>query len=454
MNYFDKSWALLNTYKCDNVKIIFDENNSVVLQHNNPKNKDFIFLENSIIYDKDVFNKKEYIFIPKKEMFVKVFNLGKFINDNIENITISELFLNSDEIENDIFNICDKILNNDLIKEKIENFFIEYGIPELFGKEKEFNYKQYKQDIIENTSININELSKRNSNGKTLVVSRGSSNELLYLNMFKQDLDKNFEENNTFNILPYINLSLIIYYIYNIKDVIANVKTRHLYKAIKFSTYLEHQYLIKCYVDKEIDETDLKTGKNITKKVFKYDNDFIRVVNEYTKKLIAKTNDYTQNTFYIINSEKILFADSQLPNSKKNINPYTFDFYKTIYVMSNPFLTAYEYMLNILPAHQKIPPIFFCDNCHQVLGKKELLCSVCKDDLYTLYIDKYSNSNSESKQKLLKSITEEYNNWKKHSDSTTIIENLYKDKRNHEKYDNSIKGKKYKRDYYKRMSNK
>ena len=42
MNYFDKSWALLNTYKCDNVKIIFDENNSVVLQHNNPKNKDFI----------------------------------------------------------------------------------------------------------------------------------------------------------------------------------------------------------------------------------------------------------------------------------------------------------------------------------------------------------------------------------------------------------------------------
>lgn len=425
MDKYDNSYAYLNTYKCESYNINY-QNDELIIEAINPIPEKLKTIEQNDTSS----------FISKKDIFNRIFKLGKQINDILKDIELTDNFISfvEDEtnyIDNKIFNKLDELIyNNKEIKDTIINFFNDYGIMEWYGKSKPFDYELYK-------------LKKDRELSNTFVVQEGI-NESIYLDYFSGNIDLT---TYSMNIIPYINLSLLIYYIYNMKDVISNVKTKNLLNAIKIFPYLKDKYYEMCFIDKETNEANID-GNVITKKAFQYNKKYALEVNNYLKLLVIKTTKYISNNIFILNDNKILFNEENIPVDKTEINTYNYSFFTNLYIMSNPFLTAYEYLLQILPNQQGVPPFYTCDNCNSVLEYKSLLCINCKKDIVENAKVKYLETKKDKDKKLYKELEKEFFEVSKDKYSPTPrINKNYKEKENSKRYyyngGNKLKKEKY-----------
>lgn len=439
---FDNSYAFLNTFKCKNYFFNFDLHDSLYLDVD--LQKDHSNLEKIKYMKEDKLLEK--ILITKKSVFQKVFKLGSFLYNNIDEIKLSEnfiLYLENDDIliDSDFFNIKKYIIGDKEIQKEIISFWNDFGIPEWYGNAKPVYNPIY---IIQNEKT-LNTKDK----GFMIITYGNKDIEDYWLQYFIIQQ----EEHYSFNILPYLNLSLLIFCIYNIKDILSNVKTKHLLKSIKLFPYLEKKYYDMCFKDFEINAKDVNDNHLKTNKFF-YNKEYIDEVNKYTKLLLLKTIEYTKKNFHILNEEKIIFDDFNLPYEELMKNPYNFSFLKNIYIMSNPVLSAFEYLLKILPNYQSVPPIHFCDNCREVLDYKTLLCLSCKKDIVENAERKYYTSKKDKDIILVKTLKTEYENALEDKYlPTPKIDKIYRDKENSKKYYYSG-GNKKKKEKYNMLKNK
>ena len=437
----DNSFGYLNTYRCKNYSIVYLNNELYIEANNLIPDKEIVIGSNKSSINKLNNNDKSFL-ISKKDIFNRVFNLGKIINDNLSAIELTDNFVSFIEddnyfTDNSIFkNIKELVFNNEEIKNNILSFFYEYGIMEWYGKPKVFDYEVYK-------------LKKEKYTNKPFVIQEGI-NEKMYLDIFLGNIDLNVF---SINIIAYINLSLLIYYIYTIKDVISNVKTKHLLNAIKIFPYLKDKYYEMCFIDKETEEGNIDCN-TITKKAFQYNKEYALEVNNYLKLLIIKTTKYVSNSINILNENKILFNEETLPVNKSEINSYNYSFFTNMYIISNPFLTAYEYLLQILPNQQGIPPFYTCDNCNSVLEYKSLLCLNCKKDIVKNAETKYLQTKKDKDKQLYKELKNELaSNLEDKYAPTPRINKNYREKENSKKHYYSGGNKRKKEKYIEKKSN-
>lgn len=420
---FDNSYAFLNTFKCKNYFFNLDLSSSVYLE------VDLQIDYSNLEQIKDNTNKEllENVLITKKNIFQKVFNLGKFLYNNIDKIKLTENFIlylenDTDLTDIDFFNIKNAIIKNKKIQKEIISFCNDLGIPEWYGNAKPLYNKIF--------TVSNNKIFHTKDNAFVLITNGSKNVEDFWLKTFISQQ----KEHYSFNILPYLNLSLLIYCIYNIKDILSNVKTKHLLNAIKIFPYLEQKYYEMCFKDYELKVLDVNGNPIKTNKFF-YNREYIDEVNKYTKLLLLKTIEYVKTNFQILNEEKIIFDDFNLPYEEFMKNPYNFNFLKNIYVVSNPILSAFEYLLRILPNYQNVPPIHFCDNCREILDYKTLLCLSCKKDIVEAAERKYYKSTKEKDIILVKNLKDEYEKVKNDKYlSTPKIDKIYRDKENSKKY--------------------
>ena len=233
---FDNSYAFLNTFKCKNYFFNFDLHDSLYLD------VDLQITNSNLDEIKKAKNEKvlKEFLIAKKDVFQKVFKLGSFLYNNIDEIKLSEnfiLYLENDGIltDTDFFNIKNNIIKNKKIQKEIISFCNDLGIPEWHGNAKPVYNKVY---AIPNSKKNSIE-----DKGFMLITNGNKDIEDYWLQYFIIQQ----EEHYSFNILPYLNLSLLIFCIYNIKDILSNVKTKHLLNSIKLFPYLEKKYYDMCF---------------------------------------------------------------------------------------------------------------------------------------------------------------------------------------------------------------
>ena len=208
---YDSSYVMKNTFCCKNYEFKYENNNlylGVDLKTNSEENNE--------------------LKISKKDIFIKIFKLGKYLNDNIDIISVSDNFIsfienNEKIIDEDFFNIANSIYKSKEIQQRIIDFFDDLGIPEWNGLSKPYDYNKY--DIDNNKDI------------FPIITCGNAQKEMFYFYSF-------YSPHYSFNILPYLNSAILIFYIYNIKNVISNVKTKQLFNSIKLFPYLVNKYEI------------------------------------------------------------------------------------------------------------------------------------------------------------------------------------------------------------------
>ena len=311
-----------------------------------------------------------------KDIFKKVLKLGELIYKNLDTIKSKEecLFL---------YDISDNIVKNVDIKNYLLDIFKSFGIP--------FKYP--------------------------LSFASGSAKDI------NNGLCKNIKNGIEFETIHFINLSLSIYLIYSLKDILVNVKKK---KAFNF--FIKNQYLNENY------NNGLNSLEN-----FIYDKKTIILLKKYMMTCINITQRYIDYYFNISSYYRMEAIDNveyffnEFDSDYKEIN-----FINLITYINDPFIASYEYLMRVLPLKNNIQPMYFCDNCGTLISKNVCLCSSCRKQLGKEIIEK-SKEKKIKPPKTSEDELEELDNGQIRYNSD--IEKIYKDRRNHKK------------SYYKKISN-
>ena len=357
----------------------------------------------------------------KKDIFLSIISLGQqlfnklnslddfYINENIDNAIRNKIDFEEyyDDIKKyNFFMGLEKHLTNKDIKNIIIDWFKENGIPN-------FNYENKNLYLEEELELELKSI--KIENYKFLSSPNFSNNVFIPQNDYYTERFFSFTKRYDFDIIPYINIALITFLIYDIKSKLSSVRTKYLKDVIQ-----PFQYLIE-----EYEKTD-----------YVYTSEIGLTINNYLKNLIYYFQIYIHLSIYITNKEEITFPkDIKFPEFKSDIPWVDLKFFTTQYISLNPFLTAFEYLLQTLSKNQIIESTSFCEECGNMLTTNQHLCFDCKEKLYIQLKQKYQRLNKIEKLKLLEN---EYELLKENPDThTPIIEKIY--------YDTLCQRKRYKK---------
>lgn len=348
----------------------------------------------------------------KENILASINELGRNIYKNIPNnvnfnisLILEKTLKNKREYNNkEIFSNLNELILLPNIKRVLIEWFNENGIPNFF----------YSEDYI-NKSTKINS-TKENSdleylNTENLNILSGTNS--YYVTDFYKSIDYFYRYD--INLLPLVNLALIVYFAYTLKSRIANVRTDRLNQLLKPFPYLlneyENKYIKKLYLTDSEKEAKLE---------------LLETINNYFKLLIYYFQKYLNKEIEITNNTEIIFPENiNIPTSEAPWKELTF--MTTRYVSLNPFLTAFEYLLQILPIKKSIMKDYSCEECDKMIPHNQHLCYDCKMKLYDEVINKCKKQKNEDKQKKYKA--ERNNLLEDEKAYTPLIEKIYYDRK-------------------------
>ena len=365
----------------------------------------------------------------KKDIFLSIISLGQklfnqlnllddfYINKRLDNAIrnktdFEEYYYDYDDDikEYNFFMGLKKILKNKDIKKIIVDWFKENGIPNFRYEDKNL-YLEEKTETIKISDCKSFSAFNLDPN----FLKKSSINVFYPQNAIYFKRFFSYLKRYDFNIIPYINIALLTFLIYDIKSKLSSVRTKYLKDVIQPFQYLKEEY-------KKAD--------------FVYSSKIGLTINNYLKNLIYYFQIYIRLTIHITNKEEITFPDNiKFPEFKSDIPWIDFNFFTTQYISLNPFLTAFEYLLQTLSKNQIIESVSFCEECGNRLTNNQHLCFNCKEKLYIQIKQKYQRLNKLEKLKLIEN---EYELLKANPDThTPIIEKIY--------YDRIYQSKRYKK---------
>ena len=412
---YDSNYGYLVTYPCNNSKIIFQTKNNILICCSN-YNKIFKFT-NSLGFIN---------MVNKREIYNDVFQLGKIISKELK-----ELKYNGYKKDNiSLFNITNKdIIESEVITIGITEFTQKYGMPE-----NEHNAPRIKYDYQannDNDSLNgimDNDIQYKIINQNINIIghtkdykklAESTERNMRKTNEFKKETNTTIQ----FNVLPFINLCLMIYYI------------KRLSNGLKENENSTIHNLSKVFVDLE-DKYEIENNKDKKLKVMRY-----------LSKIQSDTNHYINTNFKYTNFERIIYPD--LGFFKKD-DQWNDDFYIekafriTKYIVVVPILAAYDYLEQTLPYNNKTE--IRCKDCGALLLENAPLCYNCRLIFYENVISDYRKSNSEKLRKKVPRLKKERDDYIKCCESVPFniskhleIDTIYNSRERQSKYDNKQK---------------
>ncbi len=348
----------------------------------------------------------------KENIFASINDLGRNIYKNIPNnvhfnisLILEKTLKNKREYNNkEIFSNLNELILLPNIKKVLIEWFNENGIPNFFYSENYIN----KSTKINSTKEN-SDLEYLNIENLNILFGTNSYN----VTDFYKSIDYFYRYD--INLLPLVNLALIVYFAYTLKNRIANVRTDRLNQLLKPFPYLlneyENKYIKKLYLTDSEKEAKLE---------------LLETINNYFKLLIYYFQKYLNEEIEITNNTEIIFPENiNIPTSEAPWKELTF--MTTRYVSLNPFLTAFEYLLQILPIKKSIMRDYSCEECDKMIAHNQHLCYDCKMKLYDEVINKCKKQKNEDKQKKYKA--ERNNLLEDEKAYTPLIEKIHYDRK-------------------------
>ena len=410
---YDSNYGYLVTYPCNNSKIIFQTKNNILICCSN-YNKIFKYT-NSLGFIK---------MVNKRDIYNDVFQLGKVISKELKELKY--IGYKKDNIS--LFNITDKdIIESGVITTGITRFTRKYGMPENENNAR-INYDY--QANNEKDSLNgimDDDIQYKTINQKINIIEHTKN-----YNELAESIERNIRKTNEiknrtnttiqFNVLPFINLCLMIYYIKKLSTGLKENKNSTIHNLSKVFVDLEDKYEIENDKDKKLK------------------------VMRYLSKIQSDTNHYINTNFKYTNFERIIYPD--LGFFKKD--RWDDDFYIekafriTKYIVVVPILAAYDYLEQTLPYNNKTE--IHCKDCGALLLENVPLCYDCRLIFYENVISDYRKSNSEKLRKKVPRLKKERDDYIKCCEDSPFniskhleIDTIYNSRERQSKYDNKQK---------------
>jgi len=350
------------------------------------------------------FNEKKK---SKKDIFNSIYNLGKEIYQIIkkENLSLEisynlKIMFDEHNIQDNIFTDLDKILLNKKIKSLILEWFYTNGIPNyMYNKDILNCYEDFEDNEEEKNDFSF--ILRELKGDEGIITSKNS----VFMSAVSSYLRKLSKLDYIIKIKPLINISLFIYFIFCIKNKITSNKISNLETLLKPFPELIEKYNMNFF-----ETSDLK-------EILKYLKNLIIYLQLYIKE-----NNLVNNI-----TELTVSNDISISKNEKYWND--FNFISTKYISLNPFLTAYEYFLQLVSIKNSEVTNYFCEECNSLLDKKQHLCYQCKLKYYDIYIEKDIKLGKTQKAEKFKKEREELTN--NHNIPTPLVENRYQDNKNH-----------------------
>lgn len=267
----------------------------------------------------------------KHELFFKIYDLGKSLFDEINDLTINisiheyynkkfEITDYSEIIEDEFFiNLREKINNSKSIKKILLSWYEEFGIYDL-------------NDMI-------------------VYSIKGEKN---ITKIYKSDC------------LELANFALIIYIIYSVNKIIKSANDIPLLKK-----------LINVFPILQKDYKEYGLDQDNANHIMKYILEIINKINIGIDNLFFDFANYINYT-YDINSE---FPTSLEELEDITDNKYKIELIKNITIVTNPIYFAWQYLLKLLTIDNYDDGYYWCENCNEILSSNTVLCYSCKKAL-------------------------------------------------------------------------
>lgn len=301
---------------------------------------------------------KTSIDITKHELFFKIYDLGKSLFDEINNLTINisiqeyykrkfKLTDYIEIIEDEFFiNLREKINSSEIVQRILLDWYEELGIYDL-------------NDMI------------------------------VYSFQDKKNVVKNITDIYKSDCLELVNFALIIYIIYSINKIIKSANEIPLLDK-----------LIKVFPELYIDYKEYSLDQENANHIMKYLLDIINKINIGIDNLFFDFSNYV-NYMYDINNEFPTNLDELDDITDKN---YKIELIKNITIITNPIYFTWKYLLNLLTIDNYDDGYYWCENCHEILSSNTVLCSSCKKALGNKYLTD-NIKNIELKKEIKKELT-------------------------------------------------
>ena len=405
---YDSNYGYLTTYPCNNNVNFTIKNN--ILKCCSTYNKSFIFTNPSFIY-----------MINKKDIYNDAYKLGIVISKEIKNLEYIG-YKNGCE---SLFKITNEdITKSTIIVDSITEFTKKYGMPENDNDTRiHYDYQTTNDndpyngimdDDIRHKIINRNIVTiptKHTKNYSELAKTSGE-------NTIKINRIKKVTNTVThFDVLPFINVCLMIYYIKRLSYGLKKREKSTIRNLSKIFTYLE-------------DKLEIDNDKDVKSKVLKYLN-----------KLQSETNIYINKNFKYTNFERHIYPDLDYFEDDYYIEKA---FRITKYIIVVPILAAYDYLEQSLPYSKNE---IHCNECGALLLIKEPLCYDCRLNEYEKIITEYKRSTVKKKQQKAEELEKERlkyidscKSFPFHASEYLDIDYIYNRRNIQSKYDNKNKG--------------
>lgn len=359
----------------------------------------------------------------KNSIFKNVIYLGREIVNKSKNLKVlpdfEDVIVDSEfrgSAKPNIFENLDQlILTNYELRVFIANWFNDNGIPNFLY---DYSLPPLIQEALEHTTLNKTLKSNNDNNFNNNVtinnlnfITAENATCLSDINSSLEYLFKVYEKYD-FNIIPLLNVAILTYLIYSVRNILGNGRT----SSTILKKYLKpFSYLYKRYKENN----------------FKYSSDIGVIINRYFNKCLFYLISYIKNNIEVNNQREIDFSDNiKLPKDENDFEKYNFIFTKETYICNNPFVTAFEHLIQLNKISVPLSFKYQCKECGCELTRKQNLCYDCKIKYGHIFID-------EKKSKYVDVIINELDDLQTDKNaSTPQLEKLYNDRNyQRERYD-------------------
>lgn len=380
--------------------------------------------------------------VSKIDIYEKAYEIGRTINDNIKDLIYTGL----NNSTGFLFNINSKnITENEKIMHLIKNFVLEYGFSDSeLGPRINSNETGDIDDPlngIRNSELIINgNIVTIPSNMKNIVEDSikleevlsytYAKNPLLY-QMLSQKLLKN-KTRCTFDVMPFVNLCLMIYYIKRFQYGLLRAQSSTIYKLSEVFTDLKEKYGIDIIKDKTSRFYEEKTYNGKTRK---------KVIT-YFNYLQSVTATYINKHFKYYNYEIPVYPDlteiikNEDVDDSYNIEPAL---RTTQYIIRTPIIAAFDYLIQSIRSGNSTDN--FCDECTAIIHTTHTLCY----DHLIIYGNQIIQRRKKTGKKAYEEVEKDLNDFIEESKSTFypssgfLICKIYRDNKKSKKYDQKKK---------------
>lgn len=279
--------------------------------------------------------KKTTFNITKHDLFFKIYNLGKAL-----------------------FN-------------EFEDLIINISIPEYYDKKtKRIDYTEI---IADEFFIELIEKINKSENAQRILLEWYNKFGIYDLN---DTLIYTFEDNKIpdsyySDCLELVNFSLIIYIIYSINKIVKSANDIPLLKML----IKVFPVLLNIYEKYGFDQENAN-------RIMKYLLEIINKINIGIDNLFFNFAHYIKYTYDI---------DNELPTCLEELEDitdknYKIELIKDITIINNPIYFAWKYLLTLLTIDNYDDGYYWCENCNEILSSNTVLCVSCKEALGKKYL--------------------------------------------------------------------